>query len=95
MNVSGKPEHFTRMTIGENVQFDGDPGFLDIEDNDLSLRDDAELTRRMPSFARIAFGDIGLLVDEWRSVLPARGRPRGDGGSGLDSTEDMEACPSP
>lgn len=91
VNVSGKPEHFTRMTIGENVSFDADPGFVSLEKNDLTLKDDADLFRKMPSFVRIPFGSIGPVIDAWRTEIPARKKTSGGTAGDFDSTVDMEA----
>ena len=39
----------------------GDPGFVDRKGGDLTLREDSEVFKRLPSFRPIPFGKIGLL----------------------------------
>jgi parallel beta helix pectate lyase-like protein len=46
-----------------------DPGFVDRESQNFSLREDAALFERIPGFEPIPFKNIGLVKDEWRAVL--------------------------
>ena len=54
----------------ENLSLDHDPGFVDMADNDYTLRDDSEVFERLPGFKPIPFHKIGLYVDEFRTRLP-------------------------
>lgn len=63
--------------IGQNLQTNDDPGFLDLAGGDLRLPADSAVFTRLPDFAPIPFDEIGLYADEYRPSLPAK-RPEGD-----------------
>jgi len=47
-----------------------DPGFTDIANGDLTLREDAAVFRNIPGFEPIPFREIGLMRDGFRKKLP-------------------------
>jgi hypothetical protein len=72
VNLSGKPDEFKFMTIGENLNFDkDDPGFVAADQMDFRLRPDSPVFRKLPGFRAIPMEKIGLYVDEYRPKLPA------------------------
>jgi hypothetical protein len=46
-----------------------DPGFVDWGKQNFALREDALLFARIPGFAPIPFAQIGLIKDEYRTVI--------------------------
>jgi hypothetical protein len=56
-------------TINDTFVTHEDPGFVDYEAKDFTLEDDAEVFGQIPGFEPIPFGEIGLMVDEYRKVV--------------------------
>jgi hypothetical protein len=46
-----------------------DPGFVDYKAQNFALKEDAELFGLIPGFEPIPFSEIGLKVDEYRTVV--------------------------
>ena len=71
-------EHIDRkyMTIADNYVTNEDPGFVDAEGLDFTLKDDSVVYARIPGFKKIPFDKIGLYQDEYRASwpVPPRGR---------------------
>ena len=64
--------------VRDCVTTNDDPGFVNAESLNFTLRDDAEVLKHIPDFERIPFERIGLYKDDLRAALPAR---------------DVRACP--
>ena len=56
-------------TINDTFVTHEDPGFVDYEAKDFTLKEDAEVFGQIPDFEPIPFGEIGLMVDEYRKVV--------------------------
>ncbi len=56
-------------TINDTFVTHEDPGFVDYEAKDFTLKEDAEVFGQIPGFEPIPFGEIGLKVDEYRTVV--------------------------
>ena len=54
----------------ENLVVDHDPGFVDMDGGDYTLREDSEVFERLPGFKPIPFREMGLYRDEFRTALP-------------------------
>ena len=59
-------------TIKDNW-VEGDPGFVDTNHLNFSLRDDSPVYRKIPGFQKIPFNQIGLYPDELRATWPIAG----------------------
>ena len=57
------------LVMFENNLVDEDPGFIDPANENFQLRDDSPAYKL--GFKRIPIEEIGLYVDEYRTVLPA------------------------
>jgi len=64
------------VQIEDNLITDEDPGFVDRENLDFRLRDDAPLLKKLLCFRPIPFETIGLVVDHTRAVLPPESEER-------------------
>ena len=54
----------------QNMSYSEDPGFEDFNHFKFNLKKDAKIFKDLPSFKAIPFEKIGLMVDEYRKVLP-------------------------
>ena len=64
--------------VRDCVTTNADPGFVNAEALNFTLRDDAEVLKHIPDFEQIPFERIGLYKDDLRTALPTR---------------DVRACP--
>jgi len=53
-----------------NFQATENPGFVDRENANFTLREDSEVFERLPDFRPVPFGKMGLYVDAYRTALP-------------------------
>lgn len=58
------------LEIQGNLITAEDPGFKDVANGDLTLREDAAVFRNIPGFEPIPFREIGLMRDGFRKKLP-------------------------
>ena len=75
LTVVGGSNVFTTTTAdvlgnGPNSSYTDDPGFIDMDGEDLRLRPDSQLLSDMPDFKPIPFEMIGLYNDEYRTDAP-------------------------
>jgi hypothetical protein len=68
--LGGKETKAEPYGTGSNLEYDNDPGFVDLEHYDLRLKPDAQLKKDLPGFEAIPFEKIGLFIDEYRKKLP-------------------------
>ncbi|WP_372934252.1 right-handed parallel beta-helix repeat-containing protein [Mariniphaga sediminis] len=54
-------QRFEKTIIEDNWQTEKDPGFVDFENNNYRLKEDAEVFAKIPGFQNIPFEEIGLL----------------------------------
>ena len=54
------------LANGPNLSYAADPGFIDMNGEDLRLRPDAQLLKDLPTFTPIPFEMIGIYNDEFR-----------------------------
>ena len=59
-----------KIKVDQNISYSEDPGFEDFNHFKFNLKKDAKIFKDLPSFKAIPFEKIGLMVDEYRKVLP-------------------------
>jgi hypothetical protein len=59
------------ILIKDNMVIGEDPGFVDMNAGDYTLKPDAEVFDKIPEFKAIPFKKMGLKVDEFRKILPS------------------------
>lgn len=72
--IVGGPEEPEHLIGGEHAQgesvnnyrTDSDPGFVDYENGDFTLKPDSEVFKRIPGFEALPFNKMGLYTDEFR-----------------------------
>jgi hypothetical protein len=74
-----------RQVVSDNWSTERDPGFAGLARLDFELPSDGEAFRRIPGFEPVPFRQMGLRVDEFRTVLPPR--------RGLDCRPEMDEAP--
>lgn len=68
--LGGKEAQAEPYGTGTNLEYANDPGFVDMEQYDFRLKQDAQLKKDLPGFELIPVEKIGLFVDEYRKKLP-------------------------
>lgn len=59
-----------QVPTDENLFLNHDPGFVDMDGGDFTLRKDSEVFELLPGFEPIPFSEMGLYLDEFRTGLP-------------------------
>lgn len=54
----------------KNMAYNDNPGFIDLQNFNLSLKADSKIYKDLPEFKTIPFEKIGLFIDEYRRKLP-------------------------
>ncbi len=75
--VVGGSEKLVLLRGGVHAQFDqadnfwteADPGFVDMKNENFSLKEDSEVFKKIPDFKPVPFDKMGLYVDEYRTHL--------------------------
>ena len=74
--IVGGPENLVRLR-GEihanvdninNFRTDSDPGFVDMKNENFTLKKDSEVFKRLPDFKPVPFDKMGLYIDQYRTV---------------------------
>ncbi|MBN2513494.1 MAG: right-handed parallel beta-helix repeat-containing protein [Sedimentisphaerales bacterium] len=65
------PSNWQHLLVNTgNWSTDADPGFVDIANNNFTLKEDSEVYTKIPQFKVIPFSQIGLYRDAYRKRLP-------------------------
>ncbi len=75
--IVGGPENPLHLVGGEHAQCeyvnnyrtDGNPGFVDYENEDFNLRPDSEVFQKIPGFEPLPFDKMGLFIDQYRKNI--------------------------
>lgn len=77
VSVNGGPfsmiKDRTNCILENNIQVTEDIGFVDKENKNFNLKEDAKIFELLPDFKPIPFDEIGIYVDEFRTELPSVG----------------------